>query len=112
MARRRFSPEKKREIVLEAIRDEAEIPQLLSRYEIRLDMLEQWKGKLFDMGLEALRYGRTSREKALEKVIDRQKKIIADQAMTISILEEVKKHLQKKGVLSSPDRSFPRGASR
>lgn len=43
MARRRFSPEKKLEIVLEAIRDEGKIPQLLTEHQIRLDMLEDWK---------------------------------------------------------------------
>lgn len=105
MARRRFSPEKKLEIVLEALKDEGKIPQLLSKHQVRLDLLEDWKQKFLEMGLQGLRYGKTSKEKALEKVIDRQKKIIADQAMDISILKEVKKHLQKKGLLRPPGRS-------
>lgn len=106
MARRRFSPEKKLEIVLEAIRDEGRIPQLLTEHQIRLDMLEDWKERFLEMGLQGLRYGKTTKEKSLEKVIDRQKRIIADQAMTISILEEVEKHLKKKELLKSPKRLF------
>ena len=111
MARRRFSPEKKLEIVLEALKDEGKIPQLLSKHQIRLDMLEDWKQKFLEMGLQGLRYGKTTKEKALEKVIDRQKKIIADQAMDISILKEVKKHLQKKGLLKPQRRSSRPGSS-
>ena len=83
--------------MLEALRDEGKIPELLTKHQIRLDMLEDWKQKFLEMGLQGLRYGKTTKEKALEKVIARQKKIIADQAMDISILKEVKKHLQKKG---------------
>lgn len=112
MARRRFSPEKKLEIVLAAMRDEGKIPELLTKHQIGLDMLEGWREKFLEMGLQGLRYGKSTKEKALEKVIDRQKKIIADQAMSISILEEVKKHLQKRGLLKSPSRSSPLGSSR
>lgn len=83
MARRRFSPEKKLEIVLEALKDEGKIPQLLSKHQIRLDMLEDWKQKFLEMGLQGLRYGKTPKEKALEKVIDRQKKIIVALEMAI-----------------------------
>jgi len=57
------------------------------------------------------RIGKTTKEKALEKVIDRQRKIIADQAMDISILKEVKKHLQKKGLLKPQRRSSRLGIS-
>ena len=111
MARRRFSPEKKLEIVLEALKDEGKIPELLTKHQIRLDMLEDWKQKFLEMGLQGLRDGKTTKEKALEKVIDRQKKIIADQAMDISILKEVKKHLQKKGLLKPQGRSSRLGSS-
>ena len=102
MRRTRFSPDKKLGIVLEALKDGEKVPELLSKHQISLDLLEDWRQRFLDMGVQGLRYGKTTREKALEKVIDRQKRIIADQAMTISILEEVKKHLQKKGLLRSP----------
>ena len=66
MSKRRFSPEKKHEIVLEALKNEEKRPQLPTKHGIRLDMLEDWKRRFFEMGIEGLRYGKTTKEKAFE----------------------------------------------
>jgi len=62
-----------------------------------LEQLQDWRERFLELGLQGLKYGRTSREKALEKMVERQKRVIADQATPIAILEEAKAYLKKKG---------------
>jgi transposase len=81
--RRRFSPEKKLEILREHLKNKVSISELCERYGIHPNMFYRWEKQLFEQGIKVfserskLRNGSTAKEQRLAEKVRQKEEVIA-----------------------------------
>ncbi|GIU71350.1 MAG: transposase [Candidatus Nitrosocaldaceae archaeon] len=93
MARKRWSIEEKRMIVLELLTTNQPLAEICRKYNVQASMVYRWKEQFIEGGSKALAGNVSNREKQLEEENKRLKEMIADLALANELL---KKGLRKR----------------
>lgn len=80
--KRRFTAQKKMEILREHLENQVAVSELATRYEITPSQIYQWKKQLFEGGLQVLKPGNSDRHK--DREIKQLKATLADRDSVIS----------------------------
>ncbi|MDR6227145.1 transposase [Desmospora profundinema] len=88
MGRRKWSAEKKMEIVLEGMAPEANISEVCRRHHIAQPQYYRWREAFLEGGRSALRTTPSQREKQLEEELKEAKSLLGEKEMQIEILRK------------------------
>ena len=84
----KFSPEKKREIVIEYLSGKRPVAEICREYQVSAVSLGRWRDQFIEAGLGGFNAKRhTDRERALEEEVERLKRVVGDLAVANHILK-------------------------